>query len=146
MKLFHYLKLLRKGSSNPPSIPPDSVAAPYYGLGTHPDIVARLWDEITVKLPSDCRWIVYGTPALVHPASGIVFGFAVGSHVYALRLPAREKQKALQSGAAQTHTFSDKSVLDAKDIGDDWVFGNWLADEIEWCLAARQFAEKSEPA
>ena len=53
----------------------------------HPDLVARLWDEITTLLPVDCRFVLFGTPVLMRPDSEIVFGFAGGTHTYALRLP-----------------------------------------------------------
>lgn len=59
---------------------PDQIEQPYMALGTHPDLVARLWDELQAQLPTDCRAVVYGTPALMHPTTGIVFGFANGTH------------------------------------------------------------------
>ena len=80
------------------SASPESVTNPYYDLGTHPELVERLWDRLTVKLPADCRWIVYGAPALVRPSSGIVFAFAGGTQTYALRLPTREREAALRAG------------------------------------------------
>src|SRR3989304_2688537 len=74
-----------------PLTSPDQVVRPYETLGTHPDLVARLWDELQSKLPVDCRVIFCGTPALVHPTTGIVFAFAGGTHTYALRLPEPER-------------------------------------------------------
>ena len=66
---------------------PADIPDPYYTLGTHPDLVTRLWDELAHELPVDCRCVVFGTPALVRPDSGVLFGFAGGPHTYALRLP-----------------------------------------------------------
>lgn len=126
-------------SKKPSSLSPESVDDPYMNLGTHPDLVTRLWDEITVKLPADCRWVVYGHPALVHPGSGIIFAFAGGTHTYALRLPERERQDALRAGAGRVHKYSDGSSLDLNDIGSEWVFGKWLKEEDQWCLAAYLF-------
>jgi hypothetical protein len=76
-----------------------SLTNPYCDLGTHPDLVARLWDELTVRLPAGCRWIVHGAPVLARPSSGIIFAFAEGTHTYALRLPAKERDEALRAGA-----------------------------------------------
>jgi len=135
--ILRYLARSKWAKSNkPPSILPEGVGDPYINLGTHPELVARLWDEITVKLPEDCRWVVYGSPTLVHPHSGIIFAFAGGTHTYALRLPERERQDALRAGCGRVHKYSDGSKLDLSDIGREWVFGKWLKDEDQWCLAA----------
>jgi hypothetical protein len=131
------------------SASPESVANPYYDLGTHPELVERLWDRLTVKLPADCRWIVYGTPVLVRPSSGLVFAFAGGSQTYALRLPAKEREAALHAGARRLHEYPaypaleiEASTLDLDDIGEEWVFGGWFEGEEDWCLAAYSFAQE----
>lgn len=134
----------------PASASPASVANPYYNLGTHPDLVQRLWDELTVTLPAECRWIVYGAPVLVHPSSGIIFAFAGGTHMYALRLPAKEREEALGAGAKRLYEWPaypelgvEASTLDLDDIGEEWVFGGWFKGEEDWCLAAYQFAREA---
>jgi hypothetical protein len=130
------------------SASPESVTNPYYDLGAHPELVERLWDRLTVKLPADCRWIVYGAPALVRPSSGIVFAFAGGTQTYALRLPTREREAALRAGARRSHQYPaypaleiEASTLDLDDIGEEWVFGGWFEGEEDWCLAAYRFAQ-----
>src|ERR1700737_598622 len=75
-----------KGAPKPPSQSLASVANPLDGLGTHPDLVTRLW-KLNEALPEDCRWVVYGRPALVHPLSGTIFAYASGTLGYAIRLP-----------------------------------------------------------
>ncbi|MBI5118662.1 hypothetical protein HZA56_19515 [Candidatus Poribacteria bacterium] len=137
--ILRYLRSGSKGHSQP-SAAPEDIQNPYYDLGTHPEIVARIWDEITVKLTTDCRCVVYGAPALVHPESGIIFGFAGGTQTYALRLPEPERREAIRKGAEQVHTYMDGSKLDLKDFGKEWVFGGWFDIEAEWCLAAYEFA------
>lgn len=134
------------------SASPESLTDPYYALGTHPDLVERLWDELAVNLPARCRGIVYGAPVLVHPSSGIIFAFAGGTHTYALRLPAKERQEALRAGAKRLHEYPahpeldiEASVLDLDDIGEEWVFGGWFEGEEDWCLAAYRFAQE-EPS
>src|SRR6476469_2042727 len=74
---------------------PESVDDPYMNLGTHPDLMSRLWDEITTALPVRCNWVVYGAPVLVRPDTGIIFAFAGGTHTYALRLPPEQRAELI---------------------------------------------------
>lgn len=129
------------------SASPKSVNDPYYSLGAHPDLLAWFWDELTVKLPAPCPWVVYGTPVLVHPASGIIFGFAGGTHTYALRLPPAERALALQAGGKRVWNYPAypelkiaASTFRLDEIGEEWVFGQFQAQEKGWCLAAFQLA------
>lgn len=121
---------------------PGSVADPYMGQGSHPDIVARLWDELGAKLPQDCRCLVYGTPALVHPESGIVLGIANGTQ-YNLRLTPDGFQTALLRGATTRTRWSNGEEMEATTVlGPDWIFGGWFKEEALWCLQA-YVAEKA---
>lgn len=118
---------------------PEDHPDPYFRLGTHPDLVARLWNEITISLPVKCQWIINNRPVLVHPTSGTIFGYAEGTHAYALRLPPTERQEALKQGAKRVHTYPG-STFDLDTVGEEWVFGRWFQDEARWCLAAYEFA------
>jgi hypothetical protein len=129
---------------------PEDVDDPYLTLGAHPELVERLWDELPKNLPQDCRWVVYGTPALVHPSTGIIFGFGGGTHTYALRLPPAVIGTARGAGATTVHSYPAypelgiaASNLDLADIGPQWVFGHWHQDELRWCLAAYEYAGKT---
>ena len=126
-----------------PQASPADIKDPYYNLGTHPEIVERLWDELGGALPKNCRWVLYGTPVLVHHASGVVFGFAGGSSTYALRLPPAERASAIAAGAETIHHYPayaelniEASSLDLARFGPEWVFGRWFKDEATWCRAA----------
>lgn len=128
------------------SCAPAEIDDPYYRLGTHPELVERLWDELGGPLPADCRYIVFGAPVLVRPDSGVIFGFAGGT-IYSLRLPPRERAEALSAGAERIRSFPayqalgiEASVLDLRHIGEAWVFGCWDKREHEWCLAAYEDA------
>lgn len=128
-------------SAVPPLAVPDQVEHWRLKLGTHPDLVARLWDELPAGLGIDCRVIVYGTPALMHPTTGVVFGFAFGAHAYAPRLPAPEHAAALLAGATRTAGLSGgKPGMDLADVGPEWVLCRWLKVEEAWRLAAYQAA------
>ena len=126
-----------------PVLTPGNVRDPYYGLGTHPDLVSRLWDELASTLPIDCRAVFYGAPALIHPSTGIIFGFAGGTHTYALRLPGPERADAMSAGATRTKTYPCSPLFDLTELGDEWVFCGWFHGEQAWCLAA--FREAGRP-
>ena len=119
---------------------PEDYQRPYEALGTHPDLVAHLWDRMTVTLPADCRFVVFGSPALVRPDTGIVFAFAGGTHTYALRLPEDVRGRALAAGARRIMVYPKHPPLDLDTIGPEWVLGGWHKGEQDWCLSAYEFA------
>ena len=115
--------------------------------GTHPDLVMRLWDELGKQLPEDCHAVVYGSPVLIRPSSGIIFAFAGGTHTYAFRLPPDIREIAMKAGATRVYHYRaypelkmEASTFDLADIGDEWVFGGWLNGEDDWIKAAYDFA------
>lgn len=130
------------------SCAPESVDDPYCNLGTHPELVSWLWDELTAKLPEVCKWVVYGSPVLVNPKSGIIFGFAGGTHTYALRLPPAERGAAIKAGCKRISKYPAYPELQIKaselkldDFGEEWLFGQFQACEKDWCLAAYEFSK-----
>jgi len=156
-----------RSGSNPRdrySCSPDSVSD-HNGLSTHPDLIIRLWDEITAELPVRCEWVVCGHPALVRPDSGIVFAFATGTFTYALRLrPAaraelaaaalvkanvmadmtnlsgKDRENYVKGRSGDVWEYGNGSTLDIRTIGEHWVFGRFLEDEARWCKSAYDFA------
>src|SRR6478735_9265587 len=84
--------------SQPSTIAADDPKRDYYWeAGAHPEIVARLWDQLGRNLPATSRALVFGTPALIHQGSGIVLAFALGTE-YALRFPRRVSEGGRSSG------------------------------------------------
>ena len=119
----------------PPLATPDSNPQAYLNLGSHPDIVTRIWDELNGKLPADCRAIVHGSPALVNPEAGVVIAMAYGTR-YALRVPESCVAAALALGCTTEQTWAGGASTDiAAQFGDGWLFGNWLKDEARWLAA-----------
>jgi hypothetical protein len=126
--------------STPEIMTPDQVVQPYMTLGTHPDLVERLWDQLTILLSKDCRAVFFNSPTLIRPDTGIVFGFAGGTHTYALRLPPLVYSEAMRAGAQRVHAFSSGETWNLDDVGEAWVFCKWFRNEEQWCLAAYEFA------
>ena len=120
-----------------PSLPPGAVDP--LQLGTHPDIIDRLW-AMGRALPGDCRWISYRQPVLVHDVSGIVFGLGIGTLGFALRLPPTLWAEAGALGAkreANFQGFDGPEVLKLERYGPDWWFGRWEdARDMAWARAA----------
>jgi hypothetical protein len=106
-------------------------------LGTHPDVVGRLWDQLNAALPEDGRWLVYDTPALIHGASGLILATAIGTQ-YATRLLAGDLSLAVDAGGELVHTFATVgTTLDLPaTFGPGWVFGSWDEREPGWLQAS----------
>jgi hypothetical protein len=121
---------------------PSDVEDPYLTLGTHPDLIERLWETLGCALPVDCRVIAYGVPALARPDSGVILGIAGGTMMYALRLDPAGAAAARAMGAqlqfrypAQPKLGIEERVIDASTFGDSWVFGRFHHLESEWLMA-----------
>ena len=127
--------LSRSKKKQSPIALPNTVQDPYYQQGSHPDVVERIWDQIGSSLPTDCRCLVYGSPALVHPKSGIVFVFSSGT-VYYLRLNAKLMDEAMKVGAKRYIKWTGGGDMNTQqEFGPDWILGGWFVDEIRWCRA-----------
>lgn len=111
-------------------LPPNqSTRDPYLELGSHPDVVERIWDELGTVFGQDSRQIVCGRPALVHPMTGIVLAIAWGTR-YVLRLSEEMARKARNAGFKTVHTWSDGTKTDiVSDLGPGWIFGQWSTEE-----------------
>ena len=115
-----------------PIISRDEHPDPYMQAGSHPDVVERVWDVLGASLPVDCRALVYGAPALVHPREGVVFAVAYGTR-YAIRVPDESINAALKVGRRTNQEWSGSGMTDlGEELGQDWVFGAWVEEEKEW--------------
>jgi hypothetical protein len=127
---------------NPQASPiaaPDCVPQPYLTLGTHPDVVEHLWDQINAVYPLDARAIIYRYPGLIHPVSGIILALGWGT-AYALRLPTDLYPLALQRGGKTVIKWSASHSTDIQaTLGEDWLFGSWPKEERDWCQKAYDF-------
>lgn len=119
-----------------PLAPYEAGPRPYLGMGSHPDIVTRVWDGLGAALPADGRAIVFGAPSLVHARRGIVLAMAFGTS-YLLHLPPAIAAEARERGYRTRETWSDGSVTElAETFGEGWFWGRWLDEEEAWMGAA----------
>jgi hypothetical protein len=115
-------------------------------LGTHPDVVDRLWEDLNHALPVDARWLVFDGPALVHPG-GAILAAAMGTQ-YALRLLPGDRDAAIVAGAEVVHHFQTVgTTLDlVATFGPDWVFGRFDEREPGWLAASYEAVGRPESA
>ena len=119
----------------PLSQPLEAAPHPLYGLGTHPDIIERLW-RIDKALPRTCRWLLWGGPALVHPVSGVVFAVGFGTIGAVVRLPPDRRDAA---SATRPLNFGER--YDISPAGPEWRFLPPRYDDDEGAgLAAYAFS------
>lgn len=120
-------RILADIESRPVKPPPplsqslDQVADPYYGLGTHPDIIDVMW-RLDASLPRRCRWVFWGGPALVHPATGVVFAVGFGTIGFVMRLPPAVLARLAEAEAPVRVPGNGREVFDIAAAGPEWRF------------------------
>ena len=117
----------------------DAVTDPWYGLGTHPDIIEALW-EMDDSLPQRCRWVFWGGPALVHPETGVVFAIGMGTIGIVFRLPPHVIASADPQLARVVQKFNRAPTFDIGPAGPEWRLIAHEAPRALWCRAAYDFA------
>ena len=100
-----------------------------------------IWSTLPARLPMDCRWVVHGTPVLVHPKSGIIFAIAYGQSLCAMRLSSDDARMAVMDELESECTLEDGETLYSDEIGEEWVFCSWEDYDINWCLKAFHSAD-----
>lgn len=113
-----------------------------YGLGTHPDLAEYLW-KLGGDATQGCACVINerSSPLLVHPVSGIIFGLAGGTSTLAMRLPEPERAAALAVPGYGAEYHYPKSIIYAKNIGDDWaLLRPYAKDNDAYCLSAFAYA------
>ncbi len=117
---------------------------PYTSLGSHPEVVEKLWDGLGAAFPGKARGIVYGTPALVSPRTGVLLAVALGT-AYAIRLAPEAYAAAVLRGAETRHTYRTVGMtLDlSEEFGPGWIFGGFGEEEKALLGAAAELFDGS---
>lgn len=104
--------------------------------GCHPDVVARIWDELGPGLLQDCRAQANGRPVLAHPHTDRIIAVARGT-AYALWLAVEDRGAAADSGASSRMSWGGGSHTElAEQAGEEWIWGRWFAAEAAWLQRA----------
>lgn len=131
------LETLRTMAENARPLTPLSQAGDaYYLAGCHPEVVAFMWEKLSKKFPDECRCLVYGKPSVIQPVSGVILAVGMGTQ-YCQRILPESMPDAAKVGSTRTHRWSDDVTTDLREIfGEDWVFGSYGDEPIEWFRAA----------
>jgi hypothetical protein len=114
----------------------EEVEDPWFGLGTHPDII----EAISKSLPQRCRWVLWGRPALVHPESGVVFGVGFGTIGFVLRLSPELLKADPTTGSVIKRGNPGQTPHNISSAGPEWRFVEPGPSAIKWCRHAYDFA------
>lgn len=109
---------------------------PYLDMGSHPDAVERVMDELGAALPAHCRFLAHGRALLADPSTGRVLAMPFGT-AYVLWLPEPMHSEALAAGLVSARKWKTGRSTDLeRELGPGWLFGAWRHDEARWVRAA----------
>jgi hypothetical protein len=100
----------------PLSEPPSDDVKDLISMSAHLDLVARIWSK-NESAARNCRWRVFGRPALVHPDTGVIFAVAIGTIGIAVRLPPNTGLHQLGLPVRP-----GRNPFDLSSAGPEWVF------------------------
>ena len=131
------LDTLREAAANARPLTPFSEAGdPYFEAGSHPEIVGFMWERLSKKFPDESRCLVYGTPSVIQPVSGVILAIGMGTQ-YCQRILPESIESAAAIGCTPTHSWGNGDTTDLRDVfGPYWVFGSFGEESIEWFRAA----------
>jgi len=117
------------------------VPDPWFGLRTHPDLIEIMW-KWDDSLPQQCRWVLWGRPALVHPATGTVFAVGFGTIGIVLRLSPNALEAADPQLASAIKRGNFGRSYEIGSAGPEWRFISPGPAAITLCREAYDFAGK----
>ena len=127
------IRYLERETKRSEDIRPPSPEHDYWGSGSHPEVVERIWDELGKNLPADSKRVVCGTPALVHPRSMVLIAVAIGTE-YAIRLSTARLRSGVPSTVRTETVWAGGDRLNVRaEFGSAWILGSYSSEEETWC-------------
>ena len=80
------------------------------------------------SLPENSKYVVYGTEALVHPTTGIIFGFITGTSLI-YRLPDNILKEVRESNLVNFREMKDTSSK-MEDLESNWVNSPSITEQL----------------
>ena len=112
------LKTIRESGSNKPAVmylSANQVSQPENLLDISQLTIDKLWNA-TPGIPENCKRVIFGTPVLVNPNTGIVFGFIKDKTNMCFRLP-----KDLIKKYTVAPKVATRSLPTTRVINDNWL-------------------------
>jgi hypothetical protein len=79
------------------------------------------------SLPENSKYVIYGTEALVHPKTGIIFGFITGTSVI-YRLPDNILKEVRENSLVNFRAMKDSSKME--DLESNWVSSPSITEQL----------------
>lgn len=80
------------------------------------------------SLPENSKYVIYGTEALVHPATGIIFGFITGTSLI-YRLPDNILKEVRENSLVNFRAINDSSSK-MEDLESNWVSSPSITEQL----------------
>jgi hypothetical protein len=93
---------------------------------TPSDFVGRF--SLMSSLPEDSKYVIYGTESLVHPITGIIFGFITGTSVI-YRLPDPILKEVRENSLVNFRAMNDSSSK-MEDLESNWVSSPSITEQL----------------
>lgn len=80
------------------------------------------------SLPGDSKYVIYGCEALVHPKTGIIFGFITGASLI-YRLPDNLLKEVMEGNIINFRAAKD-SGIHMEDLESNWVSSRSITEQL----------------
>jgi hypothetical protein len=81
------------------------------------------------NLPANSKYVVYGTETLVHPKTGIIFGFITGVNVI-YRLPDNILKEVMEGDIVNFSVVKDSGVHHMENLESNWVISPSITEQL----------------
>ncbi len=81
------------------------------------------------SLPENSKYVVYGREALVHPETGIIFGFITGTSVV-YRLPDTLLKEVKEGNISNFRVMKDSGNSQMADLESNWVSSPSITEQL----------------
>jgi hypothetical protein len=91
------------------------------------DLIGRL--SSMSSLPENSKYVIYGREALVHPETGIIFGFITGTSVI-YRLPEHLLEEVREGNISNFRIVNQNSGSNMGELESNWVTSRSITEQL----------------